>query len=231
MKRFHFLTLSLSLLFVLLLAGCFGGQEGPPLFGDDEEEIVDEVTEGEVDGEGVVVEAPEEFGFLVEGTVCTRQLHGGCVPHDFRRYTSKIFGLQFMYPTDWITVSASDIEVSIAPTQRDSEEDPTLFLGFRSVSPKIAEYEAMNDKLIDTGKGRIGDYDANWEIYEGEWNGQPVKSEWVRLTVDPDNPWINFIFVLRTEPENFLADQMVIKGAVSSILMEEKAVEEVEATE
>jgi hypothetical protein len=71
----------------------------------------------------------------------------------------------------------------------------------------------------------MGPYDVTWEIYEGKLDGEKVKTEWVTLNLDPYNPWINFVVLLVTEPENFLADQDVLQGIVSSIALETPGVQ------
>ena len=210
MKRI--LLLFLSLLMVALLSGCLNGSEGPALFSDGVKDPAD-TTEEETD-----VSPVEEFGFLVPKTLCVKQLHGGCVPSDFTLYDSDLIGLHFMKPVDWVNVSASDVEVSFAAPS-EAKDDVTRLFVWRSAASDIARYqETVNQEVADAGTAVMGPYAVKWEIYEGMLKDQPVKGEWVTLTMDEYNPWINFVFFLVTEPENFLTDQNALKGAVSSVL-------------
>lgn len=193
------------LLALVALSGC-SGSGGTTLFTEEEEVVV---VENGVSG--------EEFGFLVEGTVCVKQLHGGCVPYDSRRFSSDIMGLHFMYPMDWVNVAASETQLEFAPSDISGETDPTKIFVWREVSPMIETYQAVNSTIVDAGTGVVGDYAVRWEIYEGTWKDHPVQAEWVTLTLDEDNPWINMTFLLLTEPDHFMADQTVLKGMVSSI--------------
>jgi hypothetical protein len=228
MKRFKLFALMFGLVSVLALAGCNGGEAGPALFSTGEEDVEEVVVEGE---EGDVT--ADEFGFLVEGTLCVKQLHSGCVPSDYDVFESSVIGIHFNVPTDWVNAEASETTVTfVAPAEEVEEgeevvEDVTRLYAFRSVANSISELqETVNQTITDAGTGAMGPYDVTWEIYEGEINEQPVKAEWVTLTNDPFNPWINFVFLLVTEPENFLEDQAVIKAAASSVLSQTPSLQE-----
>lgn len=212
MKRF-FLLLA-SLFSIVLIAGCTGASsDGPSLFND-------EITNNKSDEEEIVIDKSklEEFGNLVKGTSCFKQLHGGCVPSDYTLFDSDIIGLHFMRPFEWVQSSGNDTGVSfVKPT--DDENPLTRLFVWRAAASDMELYKnSLQKKVLDAGVGVTGPYDAKWEIYQGTWQDQPVKSEWVTLTIDEYNPWINFVFMLMTQPENFAEDQMVLKGAVSSAI-------------
>lgn len=212
MKRFYFFALVVALSSLLVLGGCLGPSEGVPLFSDtEEEEVTDEITEEE--------NLVEEFGFIVEGTFCTKQLHGGCVPADYKTFESGVFGLPFVYPSDWLPVSVDENSVKLAPT--GEEGDPTTLFAWRGVAIDDA-YDVVKTNLIDADAAMIGPYDVTWEIYEGEWNEMPVTAEWVTLVYDEDNPWVNYTFFLITERDSFLVDQASVKAAASSVWPEEE---------
>ena len=200
---------------ISLLAGCLNDSEGPELFSDGvpiDEEIIETTDDT---GTGPI----EEFGFLVPETLCVKQLHGGCVSADYTLYDSDILGIHFMRPLAWTNSKAGETQLSFVEPS-DDENNVTKLIVWRSVDSSIATYqETVNQKIVDAGTAVMGPYDVKWEIYEGTLNDQPVKAEWVTLTMDEYNPWINFTFLLVTEPENFLADQFVLKGAVSSVVV------------
>lgn len=160
-----------------------------------------------------------EFGYSVEGSQCVKQLHGGCVPLDYIRYEGIYLGLHFVYPSDWNVTSASEREAGLTPRERSGDDDPTRLFVWRQ-SGINEDYRAVNTTLLEEGTGTVGVYDVTYEIYEGEWNGTPVKAEWVWLTYDEDQPTTNYVFFLITEAENFETDQAVLKAAVSSIVEE-----------
>jgi hypothetical protein len=157
------------------------------------------------------------FGVLVPDTECITQLHGGCVPSDYRDYKGSLPGVTFKYPLDWNVVAADDTHIELVPRERSSDDDVTRLFVWREVGVDKA-YEAANETLVDSGKGSVGVWtEVEWEIYTGQWQEKPVQGEWVKLYADRDNPWINFVFYLMTEPENFESDQVVLKAAVSSL--------------
>lgn len=162
-------------------------------------------------------EDPDAFGYVIEGTECRKQLHGGCVPTSYRRYKSNAPGLHFMYPSDWIAVAASGERAEFVPQNSPSDQDPTRIYLWRQYAVD-SSLEALNQTAVDSGTGSIAIWeDVAWEIYEGTLNEKPVKAEWIKLVADPDNSAINFTFLLVTEPENFEADQAVLSAMVSSI--------------
>lgn len=219
MRRTALFTLLLTLALALSAAGC-STQDGPSLFNDSENledsSSADNVENTTEDEPGVTYEDGGEFGMKVEGTQCIQQLHGGCVPFDFMEYDNAKFGLAFAYPTDWVVTAASDRAIAVTPVERSGEDDPTQLFAWRSTGTNEA-YTAVQSTLTSAGTGLIGPYEVKWEIYEGEWNGLPVQSEWVWLTYDEDQPYTNYVFMLITETENFAADQAVLQAAVSSI--------------
>ncbi|EKD93963.1 MAG: hypothetical protein ACD_28C00015G0001 [uncultured bacterium] len=183
---------------LFLLAGC-GAQNG--------------ATSGGVFDESEF----EEFGVLVPDTECITQLHGGCVPSDYRDYKGTVPGVVFKYPLDWNVVAADDTHAELVPRERSGDDDVTRLFVWREVGVDKA-YEESNEILVDSGKGSVGVWtEVEWEIYTGKWQQKPVQGEWIKLYVDRDNPWINFTFYLITEPENFKVDQAVLKAAVSSL--------------
>lgn len=208
---------------LLLFSGCFSNQEGPNLFNDSEDLMIGETPtapEPEVIAPPpVAFEDGDEFGTTVEGTQCTLQLHGGCVPFDYYRYEGIPLGLHFMYPSNWNVTSASEREVGITPVERTDDTDPTHLFVWRQTGVN-ATYEAIRTTLEDQGAASTGPYDVTWEIYTGTWQGSPVKSEWVWLIYDNDDRTTNYLFMLVTEPEHFDADQAVLKAAVSSVARE-----------
>lgn len=158
-----------------------------------------------------------EFGVLVPDTECITQLHGGCVPSDYRDYKASVPGVEFKYPLDWNVVAADETRIELVPRERSSDDDVTRLFVWREVSVGKV-YEAANETLVDSGEGSVGVWrEVEWEIYTGQWQEKPVQGEWVKLYVDRDNPWINFTFYLITEPENFKSDQAVLRGIVSSV--------------
>ena len=211
----------------LIFAGCLPSSDGIPLFsGDDTEMIetdsdVEEVSDVEPDTDPDVEPDTEleEFGYIVENTLCVDQLHGGCIPTDYREYESTAFTLPFVHPTDWVNTHADQYSVTFVAPLDTEENDPTVFMIWRQAAYDPA-YETAQETLVDSGTGVIGPYDVTWEIYEGLWNEVPVKAEWVTLVVDEEAPLINYVYFLMTETENFGADQAVIKAAASYILME-----------
>lgn len=216
---FVFLTALSSM--TLFLAGC-STQDGPSLFNDSENLDDSETAENPESTEeaaAIPFEDGGEFGMKIEGTQCIQQLHGGCVPFDFMEYDNAKFGLNFAYPSDWVITGASDRAITVTPTERSGEDDPTQLFAWRSTGINEA-YMAIQSTLTEQGTGLIGPYEVAWEIYEGEWNGLPVQSEWVWLTYDEDQPYTNYVFVLITETENFATDQAVLQAAVSSIAQE-----------
>lgn len=215
MKRSLIFALTLAVLATFSLSGCsdLGNSEGPALFAGETTEVVD----GTDPDEGTSLIA--EFGYLVEGTQCVKQIHSGCVPYDYARFFSDVFGLPFKHPTDWSTVGSDDTEIVLIPNDRADDTDPTRLFAWRQVAVD-SSYDIVKSEIVDAGEAMIGPYDVTWEIYEGEWEGVPVTAEWVTLTHDAHNPWVNYTFFLITESENFLADQNVIKAAASSVLEE-----------
>ncbi|MFA6435805.1 MAG: hypothetical protein WCW30_01575 [Candidatus Gracilibacteria bacterium] len=212
MKRSTFLFGLSIVAFSLLLNGCFGEEQGPTLF--------DENNPIEGDESAVPVVDTTEFGYKAEGTQCVKQIHGGCVPYEgFNFYKGSLLGLHFLYPTNWAATESDDLHIKYLPAERTGDSDPTMLVMWRAYGLDEA-YKAVNVTLAEEGVGKIGDYDVTFEIYEGTWNETPVKSEWIYLTMDKDNPAANFVFFLMTEPENFAIDQEVIQAAASSILME-----------
>lgn len=207
MKRsFFFLGLSI-VVFSLLLSGCLSGEQGPALFNGDNPTEVSAVESA-------------EFGYKAEGTQCVKQIHGGCVPYEgVGFYEGTLLGLHFVHPTDWVASESDDVHIKYLPSERTGENDPTMLVMWRAYGLDES-YKTVNGTLVEEGAGKIGDYDVKFEIYEGTWNEAPVKSEWIWLIMDEDNPSANFVFFLMTEPENFTVDQDVIKAAASSILME-----------
>ena len=216
MKHIKYLALISSLFAILLLAGCFGE--------NDTETSTEEIADATDETTDEVITI-EEFGFVVDNTVCIKQLHGGCVSADYIPYESNIIGLKFLHPLSWVNVSAKETEVAFVPAS-DKENDPTKLFIWRSVASQIEPYrESTHKELTDSGEALMGPYDVTWEIYEGKLDGEKVKTEWVTLNLDPYNPWINFVVLLVTEPENFLADQDVLQGIVSSIALETPGVQ------
>lgn len=218
MKRSPFLF-SLSILaFSFLLSGCLSGSQGPSLFDennpDETQPTVSDTSETDTTSAG------EEFGYKAEGTQCVKQIHGGCVPYEgVKFYDGTLLGLHFAHPSDWLATESDDVHIKYLPSDRTGENDPTMLIMWRAYG--LGEsYKTVNGTLVEEGIGKIGDYDVTFEIYEGTWNETPVKSEWIYLTMDEDNPAANFVFFLMTEPENFTVDQEVIQAAASSILME-----------
>lgn len=161
---------------------------------------------------------PDEFGYRLEGTECIVQLHGGCVTRSYQLYDGEYPGFQFLYPQNWTLISISQPKIMLEPQGRTAESDPTQLFIWRESSVDV-DVDALQGKRLDKGEGKIGVWkDVEWAIYSGEWNGQPVQSEWVTLTADPENPWVNFVFMLVTEPDHFEADQAALKAVVSSIV-------------
>lgn len=207
---------------LLVVSGCFGG-DGASLFNDDE--TTDETIDGTTEDPETYVEG-EPFGYLVEGTQCYKQIHGGCVPYDYVSYEGTVLGIQFMHPLSWVVVGADEVQVTLVSSDVDLDEegnelenDPTTMIVWRE--PGVLEtYKEINSKLIDAGTSTITDYEVTWEIYEGVWNEQEVTVEWIWLTYHEDTPNANFVFFLMTETENFDKDQAVIKAATSSIGMD-----------
>lgn len=202
----------LFLLLLLLLPGC-STQDGPSLFNDSEDL---ENSDSEEGPSIASFEDGDEFGMQLEGTQCVKQLHGGCVPFDFMEYDNPQFGLAFAYPSDWNVTGASDRVVNVTPRDRSGEDDPTQLFAWRSTGINEA-YADIQETLVDEGAGLTGPYEVTWEIYEGEWNGLPVMSEWVWLVYDAEQPQTNYLFMLVTEPENFETDQAALVAAVSSL--------------
>ncbi len=206
-KLLPFIGFLLVLTFVL--PACLStSNQGIPLFDGTEEE--------EVNGESV---EPEEFGYIVEGTSCVKQLHSGCVPSDYKKYRSLAFTVPFVYPSDWVNTSADENGVTFYPRERADDNDPTVLKIWRQAFHDES-YDVLKEDLIDAGTGVIGPYEVTWEIYEGLWNELPVKAEWVTLVVDEEQLLINYVYFMMTEVENFTADQAAVKAAASSILME-----------
>lgn len=214
MKHSTFFWLAGLFAGLLLFSGCFGAaDQGPALF--NENEPAEETPSPTED----VTPAPvESFGSLVPGTLCVTQLHGGCVPSDYTLFDAQVLGLRFMRPLAWVNTAANDTEVVFTPSS-ESENDPTQLIVARSVAPILENRKAsLQGEVTDAGQAITGSYEVTWEIYDGTWNNQPVKSEWTTFTLDEYNPWINFVFVVVSEPENFLEDQAALKGAVSSVV-------------
>lgn len=207
-----------SLMVVFVVSGCNGNAEGPSLFNDTEDLTVSE-GDGSGDTSGVTFEDGDEFGYTLEGSQCVKQIHSGCVPYDYMRYQGNALGLHFMYPSDWNVTAASEREVIFTPRILSGETDPTRLFAWRENGINPA-YAAANTTLLEDGTGSIGDYAVKWEIYEGEWEGAAVKTEWIWLTFDETEPLANYAFFLITETENFDADQAAIKAAASSIVEE-----------
>jgi hypothetical protein len=219
MKRRSLLLVTLLLSSLLVLSGCFGGDDGPSLFNEDEttseETTTDETISEELPEE--TAETVAEFGFLVEGTQCIKQLHSGCVPYDYPIYENAKFGLPFSYPSGWVAIASSDTKVVMASPDQDSEDDPTRLYGWREVAAD-STVQPEDMKVVDAGTGIVGPYDVTWEIFEGEFeDGTEMKTEWVTLTYDEYNPWVNYTFALVTEESKFIDDQFAIKAAVSSV--------------
>lgn len=202
-----------------MIAGCTPTQDGPSLFNNSEDL---DASDAQVDVdtiESTVFEEGGEFGAIVEGTQCTLQLHGGCVPFDYLLYEGIPLGLHFVYPQDWIVSAANERAVVFLPVNRTGETDPTQLLVWRQTGIDSA-YAVIQSTLEDSGTATMSPYDVSWEIYTGEWEGLPVKSEWVWLIYDEDDSKTNYLFVLITEPENFDSDQAVLNAAVSSVARE-----------
>jgi len=159
----------------------------------------------------------EIFGSLAPGTECLQQLHGGCVPSDYRLYDGNVLGIHFSYPKDWNNVSAAEAHLEFVPRERSGDDDITRLFIWRQ-SAVDAKYEEVKKELVQSGIAENSPWDSvNWSIYKGTWNNQPVQAEWVEFITDPNNPWVNYVVFMITEAENFQEDQMVLRGVASSI--------------
>ncbi len=141
MRRLDVFVSTFALSGLLLVAGCMANQDGPSLFNNTEDldssdsQVGDETTSTEETSEETVVfEDGGEFGILIEGTQCTLQLHGGCVPFDYYLYEGIPLGLHFVYPQTWLVTAASERAVTFTPSDMSKTIPRNCSCGVRPAS-------------------------------------------------------------------------------------------------